>query len=65
MAVKTGLKQLSIQPGAKIDPKSKGNPRSMRCPKCVGRTAVEVPDGKGGTVLQCPNCRSQFGFSKM
>jgi len=64
MSVKTGTRQLGLQPGAAVDPKSKGQPRSMRCPGC-GRTAMEAPDGKGGKLLRCPNCRREFKFTSM
>jgi hypothetical protein len=63
MAVKTGTRQLGIQPGAKVDAKSKGAPRTMRC-RC-GRQAFEAPNGKGGIVLRCPNCRREYNFTKM
>ncbi len=64
MPVKTGTRQLGLQPGAKVAPKSKGGPRTMRCKGCGGQ-AVESPDGKGGGVLRCGNCRREYTFTKM
>lgn len=62
--VKTGTRQLGLQPGAKIDAKSKGAPRTMRCKGCGGQ-ATETSDGKGGTLLRCANCRREYAFSRM
>ncbi len=64
MAVKTGTRQLGLQPGATLSTKSKTNPRTMRCTGC-GNQAVESPDGKGGTVLRCGNCKREFTFQRM
>jgi len=71
MPIKTGTRQLTkqprrlgLQPGAKVDTKSKGAPRTMRCTGCGGQ-AVEHPDGKGGTLLRCSNCNKCYSFSKM
>lgn len=63
MAVKTGTRQLNLQPSAKVDPKTKGAPRTMRC-RCGGQ-AVDTPNGKGGQVLKCPNCQREYTFTKM
>lgn len=64
MSIKTGTRQLGLQPTAKVDPKSKGTPRTMRCHGCGGQ-AVETPNGKGGQVLKCSNCRREYTFQKM
>lgn len=68
MSVKTGIgggaRRLDIQPGARIDPKSKAAPRTMRCKTCGGQ-AIEQSDGKGGSVLRCPNCRSEYNFTRL
>lgn len=64
MPVKTGTRQLGLQPGAKVDPKSKSALRTMRCTGCGGQ-AVEASDGKGGRVLRCPNCRREYSFTRM
>lgn len=64
MAVKTGTRQLGLQPGAAVDAKSKGAPRTMRCKGCGGQ-AIASPNGKGGTVLRCPNCKREYACTKM
>jgi hypothetical protein len=64
MPVKTGTKQLGLQPGAQVDTKSKGAPRTMRCKGCGGQ-AVEAPNGKGGKVLRCGNCRREYSFQTL
>lgn len=71
MPIKTGTRQLAkpkhlgLQSTAKVDPKSKGAPRTMRCRAGCGGQAVEHPDGKGGTLLRCKNCNKCYAFSKM
>lgn len=64
MPIKTGTRQLGLQPGAKISHKSKGAPRTMRCPACRGQ-ALESPNGKGGIVMRCRNCHREFASSAM
>lgn len=64
MTIKTGTRQLGLQSTAKISPKSKGAPRTMRCRGCGGQ-ATEVADDKGGTILRCRNCRREFSFRSM
>lgn len=50
--VVTGTKDAANFPTA-------GETRKMRCKKC-GELAVQMPDGKGGLHLQCPNCNSVY-----
>ena len=40
--------------------------RAIRCTnqKCRN-VAVQVPDGKGGTIYQCSTCQQKFKFTKM
>jgi hypothetical protein len=72
MPIKTGTrqlrtgptKQLGLQPGAKVDTKSKGAPRTMRCKACGGQ-AMEASDRQGGVLLRCGNCKREYKFAKM
>lgn len=34
--------------------------RQVRCPFCKTGLATNVPDGKGGTIYQCPNCQRKL-----
>lgn len=63
MPIKTGTRQLRMQPGATIDPKSKQQPRQMRC-RCGG-LALEADDGKGTKILKCSTCKRSYSSIKM
>lgn len=52
-----------MQPGATIDPKSKQQPRQMRC-RCGG-LALEADDGKGTKILKCSTCKRSYSSIKM
>ena len=36
------------------------NVSKVRCPHCQHTLCHPVPDGKGGTVLQCGSCNKKF-----
>lgn len=44
--------------------KSTGGVRKLRCTRC-GDMAIEMPDGKGGTVVECPRCHLQVKTVKL
>lgn len=45
--------------------KGSSDTREMRCtnPKC-GNVALQVPDGKGGTIYKCITCGTKYSFDK-